>query len=111
MFWVDDIRHPERADPDEVLVDTRFVSLLPPDTAPIVPTDEHAVTLSYVPPALYAWVTLYKTHNFIVKLGDIALPDNLFAVHEFSAVRRGNEALAVPEIFRRMRERRDGDKT
>lgn len=107
----EDIRHPERATPEEVLVDTRFVSPLPLDTAPIVPTDEHAVTLSYVPPALYAWVTLYKTHNFIVKLGDIALSDNIFAVHEFSTVRRGNEALTVSDVLRRIRDRRNGDKT
>ncbi len=106
----DDIRHPECAGPNEVLVDARFVSQLPPETAPIVPTDEHAVTLSYAPPALYGWVTLYRTHNFIVKLGDIALPDNLFAVHEFSTVRRGNEALTASEVFRRIRERREGDR-
>ncbi len=101
----DDIRHPERAGPNEVLVDPRFVSQLPPDTQAVVPTDEHAVTISYVPPTLYAWVTLYKTHNFIVKLGDIALTEELFAVHEFSTIRRGNEALDISETYRRLHAR------
>ncbi len=101
----DDIRHPERVDPNEVLVDPRFVSQLPPDTHAIVPTDEHAVTITYAPPTLFAWVTLYKTHNFLVKLGDIALAEELFAVHEFSSIRRGNEALDVSETYRRLRAR------
>lgn len=101
----DDIRHPERVKPNEVLVDPRFVSQLPHDTQPIVPTDEHAVTIAYVHPTLYAWVTLYKSHNFIVRLGDIALSENLFAVHEFSTIRRGNEALDVSETYKRLRAR------
>lgn len=101
----DDIRHLKPVEPNEVLVDPRFVSQLPPDTQPIVPTDEHAVTISYVLPSLYAWVTLYKTHNFIVRLGDIALAENLFAVHEFSTIRRGNEALDVAETYKRLRAR------
>lgn len=87
------------------MVDPRFVSQLPPDTHAIVPTDEHAVTITYEPPTLYAWVTLYKTHNFLVKLGDIALAEELFAVHEFSSIRRGNEALDVSETYRRLRAR------
>lgn len=106
----DDIRHPERAAPDEVVVDSRFVLLLPHDTQPIVPTDEHAVTISYVAPTLYAWVTLYKSHNFMVKMGEISLAENLFAVHEFSTIRRGNEALGIAETYRRLSARQSGSK-
>ncbi|QRK08549.1 hypothetical protein JQX13_53145 [Archangium violaceum] len=105
----EDIRHPERLAPDQVAVDSRFVLQLPHGTQPIVPTDEHAVTLFYVPPSLYGWVTLYGSHNFIVKLGEIALSENLFAVHEFSSIRRGNEALDISETYKRIRTvRQDG---
>lgn len=107
----DTIQHPEFPAPDQVAVDSRFVLLLPHGTQPIVPTDEHAVTLSYLAPSLYGWVTLYGSHNYIVKVGEIALSDNLFAVHEFSTIRRGNEALDISETYKRIRSRgRNGGK-
>jgi hypothetical protein len=55
---------------------------------------------------MYAWVTLYESHNFVVKLGEIDLPESVLAVHEFSSVRKGNQALDVAEAYRRMVARR-----
>ncbi|WP_239989396.1 hypothetical protein [Corallococcus macrosporus] len=98
----EDIRHRSDLGQDEVAVDLRFVTQLPHDTAPLVPTEEHAVTISYVHPSLFAWVTLYRTDNFVVRFGDISLSENVLAVHEFSSVRTGNAALDVAETIQRM---------
>lgn len=99
----DDIRHPEAVKPGDVAVDTRFVTQLPAGTDAVVHTEEHAVTLFYNAPVLLAWVTLYKTHHFVVRLADIHLTENVLAVQEFSSVRRGNAALDVAQIVERLR--------
>lgn len=97
-----DIRHSPNRQPDEVAVDTRFVLSMPFGEAPLIPTDEHAITLFYDQGKLLAYVTLYKVHSFLVILGTISLPDEVFLTHEFSCVRRGNKALDVQEIYERM---------
>jgi hypothetical protein len=100
-----EIVHPPRA-PGQVLVDGRFVAMSARGTPPIVPTDEHAITLAYVPPTLYAWVTLYASHNFVVRLAAVHMSDGVPTTHEFSVVRRGNEALGVQDVFDRVATRR-----
>jgi hypothetical protein len=99
----DDVRHPQIVAPDEVTVDKRFVTARPHGTEAVVPTEEHAVTLFYHAPTLLAWVTLYKTNNFVVRLADIHLAESVLAVYEFSSVRRGNAALDVAQIVERIR--------
>ena len=101
----DDIRHPATLNEGEIAVDKRFVQMLDADTEALVPTDEHAVTVFYTPPALLAWVTLYKTHNFVVRLGGVPLPEAVLTTHEFSTVRRGNGALGIGELFARLSKR------
>lgn len=96
----EDIRHPPQLAPGEIAVDGRFVTRT--DDAAVVPTGEHAVTLCYVAPTLYAWVTLYRDHNYVVRLGDIPLPGEVLATHEFSSVRSGNQALDLKEVFERV---------
>lgn len=98
----EDIRsRPSRAD-DEIDVDSRFVTELPHNADPLVPTKEHAVTLLYNAPTLLAWVTLYGSHNFIVRLADIQLNQNVLSTREFSTVRNGNEVLSIVELAKRL---------
>jgi len=99
----DDIRHPTTLAPDEVATDGRFVQRLESGTNSIVSTDEHAVTLFYHRPTLLAWVTLYAHHSFLVRLGEIALNDQVLEVREFSTIRKGSQALEIAEIYRRLR--------
>jgi hypothetical protein len=101
----DDIRHSTSLKEGEIAVDGRFVQMLEADTEALVPTEEHAVTIFYSPPALLAWVTLYKTHNFVVRLGEVPLPEPVLTTHEFSTVRRGNAALDIAELFTRLSKR------
>jgi hypothetical protein len=105
----EDIRHRDDLGPGEIAIDSRFVTQLPHGTQPLILTEAHAVILAYARPTLYAWVTLYKSHNFVVKLGEINLPDSVLAVHEFSSVRKGKQALDVAEAYRRMVTRRGLD--
>jgi hypothetical protein len=97
--------HGETA-PGQVRVDGRFVTWSKGQSLPIVPTSEHAITLAYLRPTFYAWVTLYSSHNFVVRLADIDAPLDLPTTHEFSIVRRGNQALSVEEVYRRLSERK-----
>jgi hypothetical protein len=94
----DDVRHASVVAPGEVAVDKRFVTHLPYGTDPVAPTEGHAVTLFYDAPVVLAWVTLYKSYNFIVRLGDVSLPESVFALPGLSSVRRGIAALAVAEL-------------
>jgi len=94
--------HPPRA-PGEVMVDGRFVTMCPHDTPARVPTQEHAITLAYDAPRLVAWVTLYGTQNFVVRLAELERYEHPPMTHEFSIDRRGNAALSEGEIFERMR--------
>jgi hypothetical protein len=98
----DDVRIPETVAPDTLAVDNRFVRMLPVGTKPVIPTKEHAVTIFYSSPALLAWVTLYETNHFVARMANIELDEGVLAVQEFSKVRRGNRALEIGEIFRRI---------
>lgn len=100
-----DIRHPERLAPGEIAVDTRFVRMVPAEQAPLVPTEGHVVTILYQPPRLLAYVTLYKDQSFVVVLGTVALNETVVLSHEFSAVRRGNQALDIATVFDRLANR------
>jgi HNH endonuclease len=102
------LHHPTHLEPGQVAVDGRFVSMVPFDEPPLVPTEEHAVTLSYQGGQMLAYVTLYKRHSFVVALGTIALPEVVLTTHEFSAVRHGNRALDVAEVYERLTRRKRG---
>ncbi len=105
-----DIRSKPSRDDGELNVDSRFVTGLPFDTEPLVPTVEHVVTLFYNAPTLLAWVTLYGSCNYIVRLADIPLSQPVLSSREFSALRRGNEALSAMELARRLQsQKRSGD--
>lgn len=97
-----DVRHPEHLGTEEIAVDHRFVREVPFGERPLVPTDEHVVTLFYDRGQMLAYLTLYKVHSFVVILGTISLPEPVLATHEFSMVRRGNTALEIEEVYNRL---------
>jgi len=86
-----------------ILVDGRFVTMCPSGTPPMVPTTEHAITLVFDAPSLVAWVTLYGTQNFVVRLAQLGRYEHAPMTHEFSIDRRGNTALSETAIYKRMR--------
>lgn len=100
-----DIRHPAKLAEGEIAVDDRFVRQVPWGQPPLVPTDQHAVTISYQAPKLMAYVTLYREHSFIVELATITLPEAVLASREFSTVRKGNAALDIAELYERLSKR------
>lgn len=91
--------------PGELAVDNRFVTSVPPGTEPAIPCDDHAVAIFGNSTGLLAWVTLYKTSNFIVRLSEVAPRDVIPVVHLFSATRKRNRPLDLEEILQRLRTR------
>jgi hypothetical protein len=101
-----DIRHPTDLAEGEIAIDGRFVRQVPHGEQPLVPTDVHAVTISYQRPKLLAFVTLYKGHSFVVELATIDLADNFISSHEFSTVRQGNTVLDLVALYDRLSKRK-----
>jgi hypothetical protein len=97
-----DVRRPQEPAEDEIAADTRFVRMVPFGVPPLIPTEMHAVTISYQPPKLMAYVTLYKVHSFVVELGTIELPNGALASREFSTVRKGNAVLDLVTLYERL---------
>jgi hypothetical protein len=100
-----DIRHTAELAEGEIAADTRFVRMVRFGEPPLTPTEMHAVTISYQPPKLMAYVTLYKVHSFVVELGTIDLPTGVLASREFSTVRKGNAALDLVTLYGRLSRR------
>lgn len=98
-----DVQPTPATSPEALSVDTRFVTSLESDAAPIVETEGHAVTIAYNHPSLFGWVTLYERHHFLVRIADVELSDFLPIVQEFSPVRGESVALDLPELVRRFR--------
>jgi hypothetical protein len=96
------IEHPEILEEGQVAVDPRFVRMVPFGETPLIPTDKHAVTISYQHPKLMAFVTLYKVHSFVVELATVELPDRVLASREFSTIRRGNAQLDLKTLYERL---------
>jgi hypothetical protein len=104
----DDIRHPEQLADDQIDVDNRFVRQ-DTDRTCFVATDEHAVTLAPHSGSLFAWVTLYGTHQYGVSLGEVPLSDFVISTIEFSTTRKGHRKLELTEILQRViQARREG---
>jgi hypothetical protein len=99
------IQHPEKLAEGEIAVDPRFVRMVPFGGPPLIPTEMHAVTISYQHPKLMAYVTLYKVHSFVVELATIELSEDVLASREFSTVRKGNAALDLTTIYERLTRR------
>ena len=103
-----DVRLPE-VGPDEIPIDSRFVRFVDPGGEAPIPCDAHAVALFGTPYGLCAWVTLYRTSHFLVRLSPVAPRDLIPRVHVFSATREGNSELDLEEMVRRIRDRSRSD--
>ncbi|MEZ4365017.1 MAG: HNH endonuclease [Kofleriaceae bacterium] len=101
-----DIRHPTTGS----AVDRRFVREEKKGEFFLIPTTQHLITLGYSSPHVFAAITLYGKHTFLVQLGDIhiqSLPDFEPIAHEFSIDGSQNRELGVFEMVRRMRYEED----
>jgi hypothetical protein len=99
-----DVRIPT-VQPGQLAVDDRFVISAAPKTEPPIPCDDHAVVIFGDDYGLVAWVTLYKSNNFIVRLSSVTPLDLIPLAHIFSATRTGNRPLDLEEIVKRLRQR------
>lgn len=100
-----EVQQPAELADGQVSVDPRFVTMLEADATPLVPTDDHVVTICYVNGELFAWVTLYKNCHFVVRLGQILLNEPVLGCREFSRVRTDSRALSAYELAERVASR------
>jgi hypothetical protein len=56
--------------------------------------------------SLFAWVSLYRTHQYVVYLGEVSLDDFMIRAIEFSPTRDGHRRLGLQEICRRVMQAR-----
>ena len=101
-YILGDIRHPDPLGKNRVAVDSRFVDQPTEQKSVFLHTEGHAVALAPVDRSLYALVTLYKQHEFRIRLGEIPLSGFLFSVTEYSITRDGHCELSVDEIYQRI---------
>jgi hypothetical protein len=106
QYILGDIRHAPLRTADEVAIDGRFVSALKRGEQFLVPTSRHLVMLGYSYPNVFATVTLYGQHTFVVYLGEVefkSIMDFLPEAHEFSIDGTSHRALDMSDIVRRIR--------
>jgi len=98
---------PENLPDGEVAVDTRFVTEIPDDQQQISFVDEaHAVVFCYLKPELIAFVTLYGSHLFLVRIAAIEYDEHEeFFGHRFSIDRTGNQPMDLSSIVERIFQR------
>ena len=96
--------HPSELGPDEIAVDTRYVSEMKEEDGELLPTNHHLLGLIYLPPTLLGLLTLYSHFRYVVRLGQIELHEQ---VHRFREFTPGQESRELPlvEIYQRMRAR------
>lgn len=78
--------------PEEVAVDSRFVQRLGQEFR-LMFTERHGVLLFCSPPNLIAFVLLYGTHPYLVRLGTLAGERQWLRAYEFSYTRDGHAEL------------------
>lgn len=90
--------HPENAGPDVVLVDQRFVMMEAGRERGPLPTTRHVVCFKYERPTLFAFLVLYGSISFAVRMADLTLASFSIDGHEFTADRSGNRPLPGHEV-------------
>jgi hypothetical protein len=78
--------------PEEIAVDSRFVQRLGQEFH-LKFTERHGVVLLYSPPNLIAFVLLYGTHPYLVRLGTLDGERQWMRAYEFSYARDGHAEL------------------
>jgi hypothetical protein len=99
-----DVRLPDSA-PGDVAVDTRFVSRINEADFDLMFTSQHGVLLYFTPPELIAFVLLYGTHPYLVRLARLPLESQFLRVYEFSYSRSGHGEVTESEFSIRLVER------
>jgi hypothetical protein len=89
--------------PGEVAVDSRFVQRLGPEFR-LKFTERHGVLLLCSPPNLVAFVLLYGTHPYLVRLGTLDGGPQWFRAYEFSYTRDGHGELDEVAFAKRILE-------
>jgi hypothetical protein len=100
-----DIRHAPPRSADEVSIDTRFVHALKRGEHFLVPTNEHLVMVGYSYPNVFATVTLYSSHTFVVHLGELEIESMMDFIpegHEFSIDGTSDRVIDMFEIAARI---------
>jgi hypothetical protein len=97
-----DVRLPAVA-PGEVPIDSRFVQRLGPEFR-LKFTESHGVLLLCSPPDLVAFVLLYGTHPYLVRLGTLDGERQWFRAYEFSYRRDGHAELGEVAFAKRILE-------
>jgi hypothetical protein len=97
---------PDVAGTEEIAVDRRFVTEILPDQQIRFVDDGHAVVFCSLRPGFVAFVTLYRSHLFLVRLPSVLYeePEGLFG-HRFSIDRTGNETMEVMDIVKGLLQR------
>jgi len=86
-----DVRLPD-SPPGELQIDSRFVQRLG-DEFRLNFTKQHGVLLLCSPPNFVAFVILYGTHRYLVRLATLAGPQQWMRAYEFSYTKDGNTEL------------------